>query len=140
MGTGLAGRDLDRDNGGVKDRRISRLLHLAPVFALAGLVAACGTPEVVSEDVAAGQQLFRRTCAICHGSDAEGMPSLGKGLHDNAFVQGLSDAELVEFLRVGRRADHPLNERRVDMPPRGGNLALSDRDLALIAAYLRSIQ
>ena len=74
------------------------------------------------------------------GPDAEGVALLGKNLHDNEFVSSLSDAELVAFLAEGRLATHPLNERRVAMPPRGGNPSLSDEDLGSIADYLRSIQ
>ncbi len=80
-----------------------------------------------------------RTCATCHGPTAEGMPRLGKDLHDNAFTKSLDDAALVEFLKEGRPASHPLNERGVDMPPRGGNPALTDDDLGLIVAYLRTL-
>ena len=65
---------------------------------------------------------------------------LGKDLHDNEYVQGLSDAELAAFLAEGRAATHPLNERGVAMPPRGGNPSLSDEDLILIGDYLRSLQ
>lgn len=101
----------------------------------------CGSGgSATSEEVAQGQKLFRSTCATCHGQDAQGMPMLGKDLRGNEFLAGLSDVELVEFLREGRPANHPLNERRVDMPPRGGNPALTDEDLRLIGAYMRSIQ
>ena len=89
---------------------------------------------------AEGHELFKGTCAICHGPKGEGMPGLGRRLSDNAFTKSSSDADLVEFLRRGRSADDPLNERGVDMPPRGGNPSLTDADLALIVAYLRSLQ
>ena len=65
---------------------------------------------------------------------------LGKDLHANAFVESLSDAELVAFLVEGRLATHPLNERRLAMPPRGGNPSLSDEDLGSIGEYLRSLE
>ncbi len=64
---------------------------------------------------------------------------LGKDLRGNEFVNGLSDEELVGFLRDGRPADHPLNDRGMDMPPRGGNPTLSDEDLGQIAAFLRDL-
>ena len=76
---------------------------------------------------------------MCHGAGGQGSPRLGKSLVDNAFSQNLSDAELVEFLRQGRSAGDPLNELGVDMPPKGGNPALTDADLASIVAYLRSL-
>ena len=68
------------------------------------------------------------------------MPKLGKNLHRNEFARSKSDDDLVEFLKVGRPAFDPLNERGVDMPPRGGDPALTDDDLRLIVAYVRSIQ
>ena len=104
------------------------------------LAGGCGGSAPSAERVAAGSELYGTTCAICHGPDAEGVALLGKDLHDNEFVSSLSDAELVAFLAEGRLATHPLNERRVAMPPRGGNPSLSDEDLGSIADYLRSIQ
>jgi len=85
-------------------------------------------------------ELFLGTCATCHGQDARGMPKLGKDLHDNQFIKGMSDAELATFFKEGRLANHPDNEARVDMPPKGGNPMLIDEDLRLIAVYVRSIQ
>jgi mono/diheme cytochrome c family protein len=91
------------------------------------------------KDVAAGQRLYMANCGLCHGQSAEGKPKLGKGLHDNEFVNSLTDEDLLAFLREGRRANHPLNTRGVDMPPRGGNPGLTDDDLRQIVAYLRSL-
>ena len=106
-------------------------------------VVACGGGgggDAVSGQVAEGHKLFKGTCAACHGPNGEGMPKLGKNLNDNAFTQSLSDTELVQFLKDGRPATHPDNERGVDMPPNGGNPAFTEADLALIAAYMRSLQ
>lgn len=100
---------------------------------------ACGDGGNSSAEAAPGQRLFVANCALCHGQNAEGKAMLGKGLQANEFVRNLSDQELVEFLKAGRRADHPLNERGVDMPPKGGNPGLSDEDLQLIVVYLRSL-
>lgn len=63
---------------------------------------------------------------------------MGKALTDSDFVRARTDDEMVEFLAEGRRADHPQNTKGVDMPPRGGNPALSDEDLAAIVSFLRS--
>ncbi len=107
------------------------------VFAIG--VNACGGGGADGGPVAEGHRLFNRTCAVCHGPGGRGSPRLGKSLIDNAFSKDLSDAELVEFLREGRSAGDPLNERGVDMPPKGGNPALTDADLASIVVYLRSL-
>lgn len=108
---------------------------------------ACGGSGSTSADsgaspqqVAAGKQRFQRTCATCHGPEAEGVPNLGKDLHDNEFVRSNSDAELVEFLKVGRPAWDPANTRGVDMPPKGGDPTLTEEDMRNIVAYLRTIE
>ena len=113
---------------------------MALVGAAAGAIG-CGSGDTVApEEVARGHELFKATCASCHGQNAEGMPRLGKDLHANAFVESMTEEELVAFFKEGRPAFHPDNERGVDMPPKGGNPALQDEDLRLIAVYVRSIQ
>jgi disulfide bond formation protein DsbB len=91
-------------------------------------------------DAASGAEAFAGTCASCHGPDAKGLPSLGKDLTTSEFAMGLSDAELVAFIKTGRPIGDPLNTTGVDMPPKGGNPALTDQDLADIVAYLRTLQ
>lgn len=109
-----------------------------PVIAFLMLGVACAPAK--RNNVEQGQALYQRTCAICHGTNAAGMPGLGKGLKANQFVAKRSEAELVEFFKVGRRASDPANETGVNMPPRGGNQALTDEDLAAIAAYLKTLR
>lgn len=124
---------------------------LAVLAVLAMVLAACGggTTEngdpagteapIATGDAAAGEEIYSSTCSACHGPDARGLPGLGKDLHNNTFVAGLSDDELVDFLKVGRPAGDPANEAGVDMPPKGGNPSLSDEDLYDVAAYLRTL-
>ena len=115
------------------------LLLAALLAPLAGGCGGDGEARVAPspERVAAGKDLYVRTCAICHGPEGQGVPALGKDLRGNGFVKGLGDEELVFFLVAGRPANHPLNAR--GMPPRGGNPSLSDDELGLIGDYLRSI-
>ena len=119
---------------------------LAAALSLGGLVA-CGGGGAGGEGgggdaamIAQGEKHFMSTCATCHGRDAQGLPNLGKGLHANGFVQTSSDRELIAFLKTGRPASHPLNTTGVDMPPKGGNPALSDEDMAAIVAYIKTLQ
>ncbi len=93
---------------------------------------------VSAGDPAAGEALFV-TCAACHGADGKGLPNLGKDFTSSEFVRSQSDAEMLAFIKVGRPSGDPANDTGVDMPPKGGNPALSDEDILDIVAYIRTI-
>lgn len=95
--------------------------------------------EMVGDPVA-GKTQYDSVCVACHGPDATGLPNLGKDLTTSEFAQSMSDAELVEFIKVGRSVGDPENTTGVDMPPKGGNPALTDQDLYDIVAYLRTLE
>lgn len=128
------------------------LLAILAIILSAGL-AACGgssdstssssassnTGETLDGDAAAGQQLFIGTCAACHGPEGKGIPGLGKNMTTSKFIAERNDAEMVEFIKVGRDPSDPLNTTGVAMPPKGGNPSLSDQDLFNIVAYIRTI-
>jgi disulfide bond formation protein DsbB len=117
--------------------------HLVSLLiAAALLLAACGGGGSAEPqgDAAAGKIAYESTCIACHGVDAKGMPNLGKDLTISQFVKDKTNAEMVEFLKAGRPAGDPLNTVGVDMPPRGGNPALTDEDLLNIVAYVRQLQ
>lgn len=135
-------------------KRIVSLLLLAVLVGV--LASACGgsssggaAGQVSAEaekyagltgDAAKGKGAFDTTCISCHGPDGAGIAGLGKDLTTSEWTRGQPDAELVLFLSKGRPSSDPLNTTGVDMPPRGGNPALKDQDLADIVAYVRSIQ
>jgi len=98
-----------------------------------------GEGTAMAVDLENGKKQFV-TCGGCHGLDGKGLPNLGKDLHNNAFLAGLTDAEALAFLKVGRDATDPLNTTGVAMPPKGGNPALTDKDLADIVAYVRTFK
>ncbi len=118
------------------------LVWAVGALALAALVAVgCGGDgggAAANDQMAKGEKLYQQTCATCHGADGHGMPKLGKDLHDNAFTKGLSDQEMLQFIKQGRPAYHPDNTQGVDMPPRGGNPSLTDDDLLAIIAFQRT--
>lgn len=131
-------------------KRTRWLLFLA---ALALVVAACGYSDTSSNTTAApsgggedaggvahGQELYKSTCAACHGQNAEGIDGLGTQLSDSDFVQSLSDADLIVFITDGRSTTDPDNTTGVDMPPKGGNASLTETDIADIVDYLRTLQ
>ena len=43
-------------------------------------------------------------------------------------------------LKTGRSTSDPANTTGVDMPPKGGNPALTDQDLLDIIAYIRTLE
>lgn len=115
--------------------------------ALALGLAACGgggasgspTPAGPVGDAARGQTLFTSTCSTCHGPDATGIVGLGKNLTTSTFVAERTDAQMLEFIKTGRPASDPANTTGVDMPPRGGNPALTDQDLVDIISFVRTV-
>ena len=50
---------------------------------------------------------------------------------------GHLDDDALAFVKKGRSTSDPLNTTKVDMPPKGGNPALSDDDVLDIISYLR---
>jgi mono/diheme cytochrome c family protein len=116
------------------------LILMTALTACGGSVNAASAPAAAAGDPVAGEKLFRSTCVVCHGQDAQGLPGLGKNLVTNEFVAGQTDSELVEFIKMGRGPDDPLNTTGVRMPAKGNNPALSDEDLANIVAYIRKLQ
>lgn len=101
--------------------------------------SATAAPIYSEAQLAVGRRTFLTVCAGCHGGDAHGLPGLGKPLVGSNFVNGLSDAEMLAFLQVGRPVDDPLNTTGVVMPARGGRPSLSDDDLLTVIAYLRQL-
>jgi disulfide bond formation protein DsbB len=122
------------------------LVFLLLVAALA--LAACGgggqaapaqKAEAPKGDAAKGKTVFEGTCASCHGPDAKGLPGLGKDLTTSEWVSTQTDNQLVKFIKTGRPASDKLNTTGIDMPPKGGNPALTDADIENVIAFVRSI-
>lgn len=134
-------------------RKVTLLLL---ILMTALLVSACGgndeeatptptdtpaAPQVVGDPVA-GEQVYLSICVACHGPDAKGLPNLGKSLYpvDSPFVSEKSDLELVEFVKVGRTPDDPLNTTGVGMPAKGGNPAITEQQIYDVIAYIRQLK
>lgn len=90
-------------------------------------------------ELASGASNYARSCAVCHGSDAQGVANLGKPLRNSAFVQNQSDEALFELVVKGRTLADPLNTTGALMPPRGAQ-SLSDAQIHEVVAYMRAIQ
>ena len=116
-------------------------LTLIALFAVMTVAVGCGGGGAppANQAVHQGKAVFGRICATCHGQDANGLPGLSKGLRNNEFTKSQSDAELVEFLKLGRPSTHPLNTTGVDMPPKGGDPTITESDLQNVVAFLRTL-
>ncbi len=86
-----------------------------------------------------GHKQYVAYCSSCHGVNGEGMEGLGKPLTSSTFAVTKTDKELMNFIKTGRPMWDPENTTGIDMPPKGGNPALSDEEIMLIIAYIREI-
>jgi mono/diheme cytochrome c family protein len=136
-----------------------KLLWSALISVLVIVLAACGgggnssessssssAAEPAAEEAVAagdpihGEELFVSTCLACHGEGGVGIEGLGKDMTTSEFIRGLSDKELLEFVKKGRSISDPDNTTGVDMPLKGGNPALTDDDIIDIIAYIRTLE
>ncbi len=138
------------------------LLALLAALALVLALAACGggggeepvapaNDDAVAEappageegslggDPEAGKAQFDTVCIACHGPGGEGIEGLGKPFTTSEFLLTVSDQELLTFIKTGRPISDPANTTGVDMPPKGGNPALTDEQLTDIIAYIRTL-
>ena len=130
---------------------MKRLAQLIWGLVLVGLLVACGNnaaannsndaaAPAISGDPVAGEQEYLTTCSSCHGPDAKGLPALGKDLTTSTFVEGMDEEMFIEFVHTGRPASDPANTTGVDMPPKGGNPALTDEGIINIRAFIFSLK
>jgi mono/diheme cytochrome c family protein len=136
-------------------KRKYMILAILAVLALSLAMVACGgggdatTGETVAEapeptstpagDPVAGKAQFDTVCIACHGPGGVGVEGLGKPFTTSEFLLTVSDEELLTFIKTGRPISDPANTTGVDMPPKGGNPALTDEQLIDIIAYIRSL-
>lgn len=105
----------------------------------ASALEAAGGDEELAAWIASGDKLFHTTCVACHGKGGVGVPGNGKALTGNVFVASLDDDGLLEFISRGRGPTDAGNTTGIQMPPKGGNPALSEDDILDIIAYLRTL-
>lgn len=132
---------------GMQDpRRMPELSAPAPVASAptqaqtdAALAAAGGDAEL-AQYIANGSKLFSTACVACHGPGGVGVAGNGKRLVKNDFIKSLDDDALLAFITQGRSPTDPKNTTGIQMPPKGGNPALSEDDILDIISYLRTLQ
>jgi disulfide bond formation protein DsbB len=134
----------------------STIIVLGMVLVLMLALAACGgdadndsassasssepaAAAVAAGDAVAGEAKFNEVCIACHGPGGVGVEGLGKPFTTSEFLTTVSDEELLAFVKVGRPVGDPDNTTGIDMPPKGGNPALTDAQLLDIIAYVRTL-
>ena len=95
---------------------------------------------VTAGDADVGKEQYNKLCIACHGEGGIGMEGLGKDMTISEYIREANDEELLAFIKVGRPIGDPENTTNVDMPPKGGNPALTDEQILDIIAYIRTIQ
>ncbi|MFT3788356.1 MAG: c-type cytochrome [Tepidisphaeraceae bacterium] len=86
-----------------------------------------------------GQKVFAN-CIACHAKTGVGVKGVGADLVHSTFVAAKTDAELVAFIKKGRMPGDPETKLKLTMPPKGGNPALNDKQLADVVQYVRQLQ
>lgn len=87
-----------------------------------------------------GYDLFIASCTACHGRGGEGIEGQSLPLVTSGFIRGTSDQDLIGFIKRGRPMWDASNTTGLDMPPKGGNPAITDAELQLIIDYIRALQ
>lgn len=115
--------------------------HVVPMLLLLGvLVAACGPADQTASEamsteqlVAEGENLYRSSCAQCHGDDLGGTNAGPQLLHPLYGPDRLSDDAIADAVSGG------VPPRHWDFGPMPMQ-AVGDDDLRAIIAYVRSVQ
>ncbi len=94
--------------------------------------------EAGPQIAALGQELYTTNCAVCHGTDAQGMPNLGTSLVESPIIQEQGESDALAFIRTGRLVDDPANTTGLVMPPSGAHPELTDEEILAIIAYLHA--
>ena len=88
-------------------------------------VAASGAALASDKDHERGEAVYRETCAACHDTGVLNAPRIGDR---KAWKPLIAEGQRM----LTRTATKGIRQ----MPPRGGNPGLSDRDVALAVVYL----
>ncbi len=103
---------------------------------LAGAVPVMAQAPAASEAVAAGQQLYLRHCASCHGRNGQGGPGndlipAAPGLQGDKWDHGSTDQAIFDNIKNGIAPDFnmvPFKDK------------LKDDEIRSIVAFIRSLE
>jgi ubiquinol-cytochrome c reductase cytochrome c subunit len=108
-----------------------RLLCKAGLKSLGAICFLSALSFAGADSTAAGENLFKSHCVLCHGTDATGNTTMGKQLKarnlHSAIVQKKSDAEL----------KHVITDGEGNMPPFSAQLTSAQIDQ--LVTYVRQL-
>ena len=82
-------------------------------------------PEVEDKSVSKGEKMYNASCKVCHATDAMGAPAVGDAKAWNPVIKQGFDKVLANSINgLG------------GMPPKGGNMDLSDADMKEIVEFM----
>lgn len=93
--------------------------------------AASAPAPAAAGDLAKGEEVYKKTCVVCHGAGVAGAPKFG-----NKEDWGPRIAQGKDTLY--QHALKGFTGSKGAMPPKGGNLALSDDDVKAGVDYMVS--
>lgn len=105
-----------------------------PVFPLVlTLVMGCqpGDEESTAHSTGPGQQVWEQTCAVCHRNGIAGAPAMGNKLAWKPRLAKGTDT-LIQHAIEGFEGDEGI------MPAKGGNIALTDEQIADAVNFMLS--
>ncbi|MCW9025475.1 MAG: cytochrome c [Gammaproteobacteria bacterium] len=89
--------------------------------------------SLVQADIS-GESLYMQNCMVCHADDGSGaMPGISDLVSNRSWSE-LPDELLLERITNGIKSQ----SSPAPMPPKGGNLNLSDNDLLRIIIYMKN--
>lgn len=102
-----------------------------PEPAAAPVTSATAAPAVVDSATARGESTYKKTCFLCHGTGAGGAPMLGDATEWAPRIANGNEL-LYQHAIAGFTGDKGV------MPPKGGNVALSDDEVKATVDYMLS--
>ena len=114
----------------------SRIVVLAAAIVAAAQLAAAAQAPATPEAVAAGQQLYLKNCASCHGRNGQGGPGndlipAAPSLTGDKWDHGSTDQAIFDNIRNGIAPDFnmvPFKDK------------LKDDEIRNIVAFIRSLE
>ncbi len=86
-----------------------------------------------STETQSGIDIYSQTCVACHGNNGKGTVPGAPDFTRSTGVLSQSDETLFQHIKLGFKSPGSA----MAMPPKGGNMSLTDGDIKVIVEYLQ---